>query len=95
MLLSAVLVGALAGLSADTATLAVGLGVLLLVGMTVTTTAASLAVTASGTVIPGAGRLRRQWGRDLIPMLEPGLAGKPQPRAPGRAAAEVFVRARG
>lgn len=91
MLLSAVLVGALAATSADAATMAVGLGVLLLVSMTVTTNAATLAVTGSGAVIPGANRLRRQWDRTPIPMLEPDLAGKPQPRAPGHTAPEVPV----
>lgn len=91
MLLSAVLLGALAGLSADTTTMAVGLGVLLLASLTVTTNAATLAVTTTGMVIPGSGRLRRQWGRTPIPMLEPDLAGKPQPRAPGHAAPEMLV----
>ncbi|MCK0110800.1 hypothetical protein MWU75_01410 [Ornithinimicrobium sp. F0845] len=91
MLLSAVVVGALAGIPADSATLAVGLGVLLLVGMAVTTTVAAIALGAPGAVVPGAGRLRRQWGRAPIPLLDPGLAGRPQPRAPGRHPAEVLV----
>lgn len=89
VLLSAVIVGAVAGVSADTATLAVGLGVLLLVGMAVITTVAAIALTAPGAVVPGAGRLRRQWGRAPIPQLDPGLAGRPQPRAPGQLPAEV------
>jgi len=91
MLLSAVVVGALAAASADTATLAVGLGVLLLVGVAVTTTVAAIALTAPGAVVPGAGRLRRQWCRAPIPLLDPGLAGRPQPRAPGHLPTEVLV----
>ena len=91
MWLSAVVVGVLATASADTATIAVGLGVLLLVSLTVTTNAATLAVTTTGAVIPGAGRLRRQWGRAPMPLLKPDLAGNPQPRAPGHAAPEVPV----
>lgn len=91
MLLSAVLVGALAGLSADTVTMAVGLGVLLLVGMTVSTAVAAVTLTARPSGVPGAGRLRRQWDRSPIPLLDPGLAGRPQPRAPGRIAPEVLV----
>lgn len=83
MLLSAAVLGALAWTSADTITLAVGLGVLLVVGLSVTTTVAGLAVTATGSTAPAARRLRRQWGRAPIPMLDPGLAGRPRPRAPG------------
>lgn len=90
MLLSAVVVGALAG-GADTATLAVGLGVLLLVGMTVATAVAAVTLTTPGTVVAGAGRLRRQWGRAPIPQLDPGLAGRPRPRAPGHLLAEVSL----
>ncbi|USQ76868.1 hypothetical protein [Ornithinimicrobium cryptoxanthini] len=95
MLLSAVLVGALAMTTADTATLAVGLGVLLLVSLTVTTNAVTLVVATTGTVIPGADRLRRQWGRAPMPLLAPDLPGNPQPRAPGRVAAEVLLRPAG
>lgn len=91
MLLSAVVLGALSWTSADTITLAVGLGVLLLVGLSVTTTVAGLAVTAAGSAAPAARRLRRQWGRAPIPLLDPGLAGRPRPRAPGRAAPEVHL----
>ncbi|USQ80740.1 hypothetical protein NF556_03515 [Ornithinimicrobium faecis] len=91
MLLSAVLVGALAATSADTVTVAVGLGVVLMVSLTVTTNAATLALAVSGAAIPGAARLRRQWGRAPMPMLEPGLAGNPQPRAPGHTAPEVLL----
>lgn len=91
MLLSAVLVGALAATSADTVTMAVGLGVLLMVSLTIATNAAALAVATTGAVSPGAGRLRRQWGRAPMSMLEPGLAGNPQPRAPGHTAPEVLL----
>ena len=91
MLISAVVVGALAGLAADTGTVAIGLGVLLLVGMTVSTTVAAVTLNALGSVVPGAGRLRRQWSRAPISLLDPGLAGKPRPRAPGRRALEVLV----
>lgn len=91
MLLSAVVVGALAGLSADTATMAVALGVLLVVGMAAATVVAAASLTALGSSVPGARRLRRQWGRAPIPLLDPGLAGRPQPRAPGRLLAEVPV----
>ena len=91
MLLSAVLVGALAATSADTVTMAVGLGVMLMVSLTIATQAASLAAATTGATTPGAGRLRRQWGRAPIPLLEPGLAGNPQPRAPGHTAPEVLL----
>lgn len=91
MLLSAVLVGALAAMSADTVTVAVGLGVVLMVSLTVTTNAATLAATTIGAVAPGAGRLRRQWGRAPMPLLEPDLPGNPQPRAPGRTAPGVLL----
>lgn len=91
MLLSAVLVGAVAMSVADTVTVAVGLGVLLLVSLTVTTNAVTLAVATTGATIPGAGRLRRQWGRAPMPLLAPDLPGNPQPRAPGRLAAEVSL----
>ncbi|WP_162801958.1 hypothetical protein [Ornithinimicrobium murale] len=90
MLLSAVLVGALSVAFADTVTMAVGLGVVLMVSLTVTTHAATLAVTTSGAAIPRADRLRRQWGRSPMPLLEPDLAGRPQPRAPGHTAPEVL-----
>ena len=91
MLLSAVLVGTLAMSAADTATLAVGLGVLLLVSLTVATNAVTLAVATTGTAVPGADRLRRQWGRAPMPLLAPDLPGNPQPRAPGRVAPEVLL----
>lgn len=94
LLLSAVVVGALSWTSADTITLAVGLGVLLLVGLSVTTTVAGLALTATGSATPAARRLRRQWGRAPIPLLDPGLAGRPRPRAPGQCAPEVPLLAR-
>lgn len=91
MLLGAVLVSASAITATDTVTMAVGLGVLLLVGLTVATSVRTLVVGTTRAAIAGAGRLRRQWGRAPMPLLKPDLAGNPQPRAPGRVAAEVLL----
>lgn len=91
VLLGLVVLGALSWTAADTVTLAVGLGVLLLIALPATTTTAGLVVTASGSSSPGARRLRRQWGRAPIPLLDPGLPGTPQPRAPGHDSPEVPV----
>lgn len=91
VLLSGVLVGAVTAMSADTATLAVGLGVVLVLGLTGARAVACAAVPTMGAWPLAASRLRRQWGRTPIPLLEPDLAGKPQPRAPGHRAPEAPV----
>ena len=62
--------------------------VLVLIALPATTTTAGLVVTASGSSAAGARRLRRQWGRAPIPLLDPRLPGTPQPRAPGHTSPE-------
>lgn len=90
VLFGALLVGALALGGGDTVTAAVGLGVLLLVGAA-TGAAVAASTHAGAPVRPTRARLRRQWGRAPQPLLDPGLPGRPQPRAPGRTATEVVA----
>lgn len=78
-----VLLGSLLAGSGDPASLALGVGVVLLTALArrsvVVPTACSGLVRSEGV-----GRRRRAWSRIPLPLRDPGLPGRPQPRAPGR-----------
>lgn len=81
-----VLVGSLLAWSGDPASLVLGVGVVLLAGLS-----RRSAVRSSGPTgllrSEGVGRRQRAWSRIPLPLRDPGLPGRPQPRAPGRAVA--------
>lgn len=80
-----VLLGSLAW-SGDPTSLVLGIGMVL-----ATALIRRSATVPSGWVGPvrsdGVGRRRRAWSRIPLPLLDPGLPGRPQPRAPGTVAA--------
>ncbi|GAA1155433.1 DUF6412 domain-containing protein [Ornithinicoccus hortensis] len=82
----AVLLGALLGSllvwSGDPASLVLSVGVVLLTGM-LRRSAAAPSWRAGLVRSDGVGRRRYAWSRLPLPLRDPGLPGRPQPRAPG------------